>query len=226
MGRLIRILCLAVGLLALAACSVPTDDNPQVFRQDELPENLQQRTTTTTTTTLPDDIREVTYYLLVAPDDQTQRKVAPYKRPLPFTDVLDPLIRPMFDPDFASGEDAEGLINVVTQFEFVTVTRNDSPVATVELTADEENLPGEQVLRDTAAQLVWTLTQFLEVDSVQIIINGDLEPLPTDDGRSDEPVTTDDYRFYDVDFTPEQVTTTAAPSTTTSSIPVTTTTQG
>lgn len=166
----------------------------------------------TTTSLDPEDVREVTYYLLVAPQDQSQRKLAAYVRPIPSTDLLDSLIRPMFDPAFASGAGTEGLINVVTQFDFVTATRDDTSVATVELTVDEENLPGEQALRDAAAQLVWTLTQWSEVDAVQIMINGRLEPLPTDNGRETDPVTRGDYRFYDLDFAPEPVTTWTPPA--------------
>jgi hypothetical protein len=214
-------------LLIVTACSVPTDQTAEVIAQEELPESLRRVTTTTTAAPLPTATIEVTYYLLFQPEDQSQRKVTPIVREIPDTRLLTSLLAPMFADDFATGGDAAELINQLTRYEFVEVRRPDgSPTATIVLRVDPENLPGDDGLADAAAQLVWTLTTFVGVDSILIEINDDLQGLPTDGGRTDRPVNRDDYRLYDPEFTPEpvEITTTTSTSTTTTEAPPASTT--
>jgi len=205
--------------LLVAGCSVPTDSDAQLIAQEELPASL-RRITTTTSTTLPAVTIEVTYYLLFQPEDQPQRKVTPIVREIPDTRLLTSLLEPMFAEDFATGGDAAELFNQVTQYEFIEVRRPEgSSVATVVLRVDPENPPGDEGLADAAAQLVWTLTTFTSVESILIEINDEPQGLPTDGGRTDQPVDRDDYRLYDPEFTPEPVSTSTTTTTTEASPP-------
>lgn len=184
--------------LVLASCSVPTDETAEVIPQENLPETLRRvAAPTTTTTLLTADALDVTYYLLFQPEDQEQRKVRPVVRSLPTSTSLSERVELMFAEDFVAGSEDDELFNQVTQYLFVDVALNSS-VATVILDfVDAENPPGDEGLRDAAAQLAWTLTDFASVDAILIEIAGELQGLPTDDGgNEDRPVTTDDYLLY------------------------------
>ena len=65
-------------------------------------------------------------------------------------------------------------------------------VLTVEVTRTFSSVSGDDQLREVA-QVVWTATEFDEVDAVRFAIDGEALEVPTDLGLSDEPVDRDDY---------------------------------
>ena len=222
-----RSIAFATALLLFAAgCSLPTDGQAAVIDQDRLDESL-QRVTTTSTTTLPVAIRPVAYYLLREATGETpQRKVKQVVVDIPDTDDLFELLQPMFEDDFkdtATVDEPEELINQVTEYLLVAVLRPPgSPTATVFLESRGEP-PDNPVLKDVAAQLVWTLTGFSAVDNILINIDGSLVALPTtdDDTSTTEAVDRTRYESYDPEIVeaPPSTTTTSTTTTTTTTVP-------
>lgn len=217
------LLALVIALAAvISACGVPTDETAQVIPENELPEPLRQAPTTTTTTPLPAATRVVDYFLLMQPEEVEQRKVESVPLTIPDTTDLTTLIAPLFTEEVRTADATGQLINVVPQYGLELVgpieptDGDDGPigVATVFLTADEDNPPVDRALKDATAQLVFTLTQFRGVDAILIEINGEPQGLPTsEESTTTEPVTVEDYRFYDPAFVPptSTSTTTTAP---------------
>jgi Sporulation and spore germination len=222
-----RSIAFATVLMIFAAgCSLPTDEQATVIDQDRLDQSL-QRVTTTSTTTLPISIRPVAYYLLREATGETpQRKVKQVVVDIPDTDDLFELLQPMFEDDFAdnaTAEEPEELINQATAYLLSAVSRPpESPTATVFLESRGEP-PGNPVLKDVAAQLVWTLTGFSAVDSILINIDGSPVALPTtdDDTSTTEAVDRTRYQSYDPEIVeePPSTTTTSTTTTTTTTVP-------
>ncbi|MDW3218538.1 MAG: hypothetical protein R8F63_07965 [Acidimicrobiales bacterium] len=216
---------LAVALLVVG-CSLPTDESAQVIAQDRLDESLRRVTTTTTTTVPPVRTRDFAYFLLTTPEDNDViRKVRQVPVPVALGTPLFDLIDPMGAEDFAASLNTdEGLINQVREYDVIDITIDDSRgggvgVATVFLETIGEDPPNAVVLRDVAAQLVWTLTGEPDIGQILISIDGELQELPTtndDQNLTSEPVDTDDYADYNpelVDDPPDDTTTTTTSTT-------------
>ncbi|GJM38532.1 MAG: hypothetical protein DHS20C19_18990 [Acidimicrobiales bacterium] len=215
-----------VSALVAVGCSLPTDESAQVIEQDRLDESLRRVTTTTTTTLPPVRTRDFAYFLLTTLDDNdVTRKVRQVPVPVALTTSLFDLIDPMGGEGFAASLNAEeGLINQVREYDVIDISIDDGRggdvgVATVFLETIGEEPPGDEVLRDVAAQLVWTLTGEPDIGQVLISIDGELQELPTtndDENLTSEPVDTDDYADYNpelVDDPPDDTTTTTTSTT-------------
>lgn len=215
-----------VSALVAGGCSLPTDESAQVIEQARLDESLRRVTTTTTTTTPPVRTRDFAYFLLTTPaQDDVIRKVRQVPVPVALTTSLFDLIDPMGEEGFPASLGAEeGLINQVRDYDVIDLTIDDSRgggvgVATVFLETVGEEPPGDVVLRDVAAQLVWTLTGEPEIGQMLISIDGELQELPTTnvgENLTRDPVDTDDYADYNpelVDDPPDDTTTTTTSTT-------------
>ncbi|MEZ5167880.1 MAG: GerMN domain-containing protein [Acidimicrobiales bacterium] len=187
-------------LLLLAACSVPVSEDAQLIEQDDLPETLQRSSTTTTTSLPPASGTLVDFYLLTNPPESEQRKVVKVTREVPPAGgVIKALIGDMFSDDFVAST-GEDLVNTLPAFTLDAVNQADgSTLATVVLsTVDPDTPPSTNALDSATAQLVYTLTQFPKIDSIQVEVNG----------NESDPVTVEDYRRYDPDFEATTTTTT------------------
>lgn len=219
-----------VAMLVIAGCSISVDESAQVIDQDELPEVLRRATTTTVPTTVPgEDEREVEYYLLRSIPDVEQLVVEISRRRVLDTGFLDDFIRPMFDEGFATAEAEEGLINQLPNFVLEQALLPQGSSTAIVTLSFEGEAPNREITKDVAAQLVFTLTAFEPVDSIQVQIGDEIQALPTTDDEAGDvtrPVDRDDYERYSPDFVPETTTTTEAPPTTslatTSTVPSTT----
>lgn len=201
--------------VVIAACSIPTDDTAQVIAQESLAPSLQQNPTTTTSTTLPTILtREFAYFLLADPDTEqrtVRQVVAPIEQGSLF-EAIDPMDVEGFKTRIGADE---SLFNLVDRYDVVDVRLNDGIATVFLLTLGDA--PDNPVLRDVAAQLVWTLTGEEDVDAVLINIDGDPAELPTtnDDNLTNSSVRPEDYELYDPERQDETTTTTTSTTTTT-----------
>lgn len=218
-----------IGLFAALAvvvgsCSIPTDETARAIPQGDLAPSLQQNPTTTTITTVPEiRTRDFAYFLLAEDDETSQRKVQQVVASIPQGSLFD-AIDPMDAEGFRDRVGADpGWFNVVFQYDVVGVEVDDG-VATVFLQTIGDT-PVNTVLRDVAAQLVWTVTGEEGVERMLINIDDAPAELPTTndaENLTDQPVTIDDYEDYNADAgaddepDPDQSTTT---STTTTTVP-------
>lgn len=205
-------LALMVGI-AVGGCSLPTDDAAQLLPQEELAPSLQRVPTTSTTTTLPRvEPRDFAYFLLANLADSEQLQVRQVLSEVAYISLFE-AVEPMEVEGFreAIGAD-ESLLNKVSQYDIASIDVADGLATVFLLTLGEA--PDNPVLRDVAAQLVWTLTGDDSVDRVLFNIDGELALIPTTnaDNTTDQPVTTDDYEAYNSEVT---ATTTSSTSSTT-----------
>jgi spore germination protein GerM len=119
-------------------------------------------------------------------------------------DRLAPVLRPASDSSpgaalelLAEGPDpdevAAGLTTIVARQPLAVVDGPDADdVLTVEVTRTFSSVAGEDQLREVA-QVVWTATEFAEVDAVRFTTDGEALEVPTDRGLSDQPVDRADY---------------------------------
>jgi len=193
-----RRLLVAAALIFLAAsCSVPTEDTAQVISDDDLPETLRRDASPTTTTTIARSNEPFTYYLLQQRAEQDSRFVVAVTRQIEINGTRAEQLAPLFGDDFVTPEEEEELVNPTAQLDLVAIdiTRG---VATVQV--EIESLTDLQRLGDVAAQLVWTLTELDEIDAILIEVNGELQPIPTQDGDVSVSVRKEDFPRYNRDF--------------------------
>jgi spore germination protein GerM len=215
MKRVISIV--AVGLLAFG-CSLPTDDSPQVIAEAELAPSLQKVTTTTTTPPPELQTRDFAYFLLEQKPESEQRVVRQVVVPIR-TGSLFEAVEPMEVDGFKETIGADpAWINTVNQYDIVAIELDDR-VATVFLESLGSEPPNVPVLRDVAAQLVWTLTGDGQVDGVLFNVDGEAQSIPTSTESVDRPVDTDDYATYNDEPGSTSTTTTSSSTTTTTTVP-------
>lgn len=213
-----RVAGLVAALLAVTGCAVPTDDSAQLIEQERLDEAL-RRVTTTTTSTPAVITRDFAFYLLT---DEEPRRVRQVVAPVPTTDSLLTIVRRMAEEGFRESVDAGELINQVRAYGVEDLTIDDG-IATVWLTADPD-VPQGPILKDAAAQLVWTLTGEENIGAILVNLNGAPQELPTsrDEGLTSDPVDIDDYAGYNpelVDETPPEDPPDESTTTTTTTVP-------
>ncbi|MEZ5244435.1 MAG: GerMN domain-containing protein [Acidimicrobiales bacterium] len=217
MKRFISVLALA--LLAVG-CSLPTDDSAQVIPEAELAPSLQKVPTTTTAPPPEFQTRDFAYFLLEQKPETEQRVVRQVVVPIPVgSGSLFDAIEPMEIDGFKEtiGADA-ALINTVNQYDIVAVEINDD-IATVFLESLGSEPPNVPVLRDVAAQLVWTLTGDGQVDGVLFNVDGAPQSIPTSAESVDRPVDIDDYATYNEQNTGTTTTLPTGSTTTTTTVP-------
>ena len=214
------LVALAVGLM-LAGCSLPTDDEAAIIDPEDLPDVLRSDREIEAEETEPPGPQTVTVeiFLLDAAGERTivvqrDREVSPQSG---FSDRIELL----FGEEVRTEEEQESFSNALREFTLLEASVNDNDIAVIDMVAlDDDGAPIEiegGVLRNAAAQLVYTATGFPDVVAVRIRIDGSNVLLPTSEGDTDEVVDRDDYFLYDAAF--EVTTTTAEPTTTTTEAP-------
>ena len=219
--RLVAIL--AVAVTALAACSLPTDDEAALIDSEQLPDVLRSDLVVTTTTEQGPRAEPVQIFLLS--NDGERTIVVPVGREIDANASFEQEIGLLFPspdvPDIRTEDEIEkSWFNALSEFQLVEAFVNDNNVAVIDLTAlDEAGEPidvGTEVLENAIAQLVYTATGFPEVEpisSVRIRIDGQTQVLPTEEGDSRDLLRRSDFETYDAEFIPPP--TTAPPTTTT-----------
>lgn len=222
MKRLATIVASIVLGSVTVSCSLPTDDSAQVIAQAELAPSLQKVPTTTTAPPTQSQTRDFAYFLLEPRPESEQRVIRQVVFPIP-TGSLFEAVEPMERDGFKETIQADpALINTVNQYDVVGIELDDG-IATVFLESIGSEPPNVPVLRDVAAQLVWTLTGDGEVDGVRFNVDGAPQSIPTSTESLDRPVTTDDYATYNTESNGDATTTTEAGGSSTTSSSTTTT---
>jgi len=208
---------LIAGLLSLVVgCSLPTDDEAAIVDPEDLPDVLRSD--------LEVEVKEAdtpgpltvtfTIFLLEVVGErnvvvQRDREVSPQTG---FSDRIGLLFR----DEVRTEEERELYSNALREFTLLDAQINENDVAIIDMVAlDEEGAPiptEAEVLRNAAAQLVYTATGLPDVVAVRIRINGERISLPTSEGDTEGVVDRDDYFQYDPNF---EVPTTSTTSSTT-----------
>jgi len=181
---------LLVGMLAaLSACALPDDDKPRLVAAEDAPIDLSPPSSAPGGGTSGDESVNVFFI-----DSETQKLEVRVRR----VDVETPQagIEALLEGLMPSEQDAlDTAIPEDTRLRIGPVL--DGNVLVVDLTPA---LPGgiQSVLGTTQlqafAQLVQTVTAFSGVQSVRFLVEGEVIPVPTDNGPVTEPVTREDYR--------------------------------
>ena len=208
---------LIAGLLSLVVgCSLPTDDEAAIVDPEDLPDVLRSD--------LEVEVEEAdtpgpltvtfTIFLLEVVGErnvvvQRDREVSPQTG---FSDRIGLLFR----DEVRTEEERELYSNALREFTLLDARINENDVAIIDMVAlDEEGAPiptEAEVLRNAAAQLVYTATGLPDVVAVRIRINGERISLPTSEGDTEGVVDRGDYFQYDPNF---EVPTTSTTSSTT-----------
>ncbi len=168
---------LALVCVAVSACGVPLDDEPQVIASQDLPEVLQPGESTTTT--LLDRLAEDVLIYLVDPGDG-EPSLVPVERQVTLTDAATIIELAVLEQLLAGPTSEEQLdLNLTT----AVVSSEDAPleVLDVDTQTDEDiivvlSAPPAIAGSDrlvTFAQLVYTLTELPNVDQVRFTIRND-----------------------------------------------------
>jgi spore germination protein GerM len=185
----------ALGLLSLAACGVPLDDNTHRIAADDVPSELLEpapttSTTTTapvgetTTTTTPARERVVLYFVR---NDRVDYVTRVYSEPLGMKARLLELSKPLLPEEIA-----QNLRSAVPENPINDVVPSGG-VATVDLTPAFAELPtNEQVL--AFAQITYTLLQTPGIGQVSFTLDGvAIQPLDDEATVVPGPVTKETY---------------------------------
>jgi spore germination protein GerM len=168
-----RLVTALVGIaaLALAACGLPEDSSPRVISEEALPPDLTDGPAATTT--IPPELAEDRQVFLVKQLADDQYRLEPVPRQVradatteaKIASTLESLVRRPGGDDPALGTRVPETLLI----QGVTLTDN---TLTIDLSADMASV--ENISQRLAfAQLVFTATQFDEVDNVRFTIDGD-----------------------------------------------------
>jgi len=194
--RLWLVTVLLVGLAA--ACGVPADSSPQLLDESALPPELADPSTTTTTTEAPaSSVNQPVFFF----DEEDFLAATPREVPFP-VEALEVLQILFLGPTEEESDTLRSAIPLET--ELLGIEQSDD-VLTVDLAAGSlEEIEGD-LQKSAIAQIVYTATEIDGINGVLIRIDGELRPLPTDEGDSqeDEPVTRSDYSSFDRELSAE-----------------------
>ncbi len=190
-------LALSAGLLWLSACGLPEDGAPRAL-PPATPTTVVEAPTPT-----PPQTQPFTIYLTSA-DGRVRPAIREVADPLTVSALLDELREVPTEQ-----ETEQGLVSLIpeeTAF-FQDPSNDDTGLAILDFSAGSlETLEGDQQTL-ALAQLIWTLTESVQIDSVIIRIESSRERWPTDsDDR--EILRRTDYESFGPDFvepTPEPV---------------------
>ena len=223
MTRIRHLVAVVIAMgLAVAACSLPTDDEAALIDTETLPDVLRTDLEVTTTTEQGPRAEPLQIFLLTNDGERTiavpvGREIDPNAT---FEQEISLLFRSDEVPDIRTEDDIErGLFNALSDFQ-LTEAFADGNIATIDLArrADEGGEPidvGAEVLENAIAQLVYTATGFPEpqpITAVRVLFEGNPQVLPTEEGDSRDLLTPADYERYSLDFEPPP--TTEPPTTT------------
>lgn len=209
-------------LVAAASCALPSDETAVPIDLDELGDSLRTDVSSTTTTTMrPTPSATTLEYFLIGSQGERQVVVA-VEREIESSASLFERLLILFGEGFRTEEEAENnWFNPAREFTLTAATRDES-VLTIDIVAiNEDGTVADpigidaNVLRDTAAQLVYTSSRFEDISSIRLLYDSERIRVPTqtDEGDSDGLLQTSDYPLYDPE-TPPSPTTTAPPTTT------------
>ncbi len=216
-------------LVVVAGCSLPTDESAQPINPEQLPDELRTDITTTTATTVPETPRTVSIQLFLLFASETDRAVVSFvEREIDTTATLLERLSLLFG-DLRTEEEVElGLFNPLSEFTLLSASVNDNDVANIDVVVTDIDgeviIPENEVLRNAAAQLVYTTMGFDNIVAVRIRYNGERTVIPTSTGDTEDVLTTHDYNTYDPEFV--EPTETVPASTTTEPEDTTTTADG
>jgi len=223
-SRIQAISALVALALAVASCSVPTDEQAVIISPDQLPDVLREDLATTTTLDAGPLTETVEVFLLSTAGDRVT--VVPVARDVDLGAAFADQIALLFAEEFRTEEEiANNWFNSLRGFVLNEAFVNDNGVAIVDLVAvDDDGATIEvetQVLVDAVAQLVYTATGSASVEpatSVRILVDGEAIFLPTQEGDTSAVVDRSDFETYDPAYVPPS--TTAPPTTSTTISPV------
>jgi spore germination protein GerM len=166
---------LAGGALALAACGVPTQDNPVAIAKGDLPQGLLSPSTTSTTLGGPRTAGASIDVYFVSSDH-----LVAVTRGIPRPPSLDNALGSLLAGPSLT-ESAQGIRSAISQDTAVLATRVDKGVAVIDLSAAFADIGGiDQIL--AVGQLVFTATGLPDVASVSFQLNDRPVAVPSADG--------------------------------------------
>jgi hypothetical protein len=169
----------ALGLAALGGCGLPTDDEPQAISPGNLPDSLLEPSSTTTPEAVgrfPADLWWIDVDVLA---DRTQN--VPDLQPFTVISTL-----------LAGNTPSDVQTSIPSGTELLGATE-DQGVLTLDLSDEIATIQGEELKR-ALAQIVWTATEFPNIDRVQFLVNGEELAVITDEGTVTAPVNRFDFR--------------------------------
>ncbi len=215
-----RVGALILGLVViLASCALPTDETAVGIDPETLPDSLRTDVASTTTTSMrPTPIATTLEYFLIGSQGE-RRVVVAVEREVENSASMFERLAVLFGEGIPTEEEAENSwFNPAGEFTLTRATRDQSVLIIDIVAINEDGTIADpidfdnNVLRDTAAQLVYTTSRFEEVSSIRLLYDGNSIQVPTQTDDSDGLLQTSDYPQYDPEF---EITTTTAPPTTT-----------
>jgi spore germination protein GerM len=200
-SRRLLALALLVAMLAISvgACGIPADESPRAINEDALPAELNPNASTSTT--LPPGPRERHDFFYVTGDEEpnTARLVVE-SREVPASSNDEERIDTVLRALLPRPEGTEVGTRIPQQLDLLGVDLNDeTDTLTLTWSAELGDI-GDEGLQLAVAQIVFTATQFDEVDSVQFKIraeNGDISTgVPDQNGDARDLVSRADYNSY------------------------------
>ncbi|MDG1411645.1 MAG: hypothetical protein P8L46_13065 [Acidimicrobiales bacterium] len=212
---------LSVLLAILVSCALPSDETAVRIDPEALGDNLRTDVASTTTTSMrPTPLTATLEYFLIGSQGERQVVVA-VERDVDQNASLFTRLAVLFGEGIPTNKEAErSWFNPATEFTLTAASR-DGTIIIIDIIATNEDGSiadpldiDADILRDTAAQLVYTTSRFDEISSVRLLYDGENIPVPTqtEEGDSDGLLRISDYQNYDPDI---EITTTTAPATTT-----------
>lgn len=177
----------ALLIVGLAGCGVPTDDEPRGIQPSQVPFDLLTPSTTQPATTVPVPTIPVTVFMLQGD------KLAPVMRSIPAPATVGSALATLIQGP-TDTEAAQGLRSAVSAQANVSGAQVTDSVATVDIAGDVFASTGAQDQIRALAQIVYTATSVPDVGSVQFRIDGSGAGIPRGDGSTTTgPVNRGDY---------------------------------
>ena len=180
--------------IAIAGCSVSTNDEP--VAAGDLFDDLVQVSTTTTSTTTPEDVtKPATIYFLKTENNTT--RLWPVERQVDIDAQIQEVLNNLFTVPLSPEDRPEeaGLTSAIGDTaELISATKTpDSTQLVVNVTGLFDSAQGSG-LRNALAQIVWTATVPSDITEVLFQNNGKLVAAIVDNGKNvDGPVDRSDY---------------------------------
>jgi spore germination protein GerM len=185
-GRFLLAIALAVAVLA--GCGLPDDETPRDLAADDLPPDLLAPQPAASPTT-PDGAatgQPVKIYLL------GRERLRGVQRDVTLGAGPAKVIRRLLEGPTRT-ERRQGMRTAIPDGTTLLASALRNDVLTIDLSNDIDSVQGEQQ-QAAIAQLVFTATELLDVESVRFKIDGEQTDVPIDDGSLQaRPVTRDDY---------------------------------
>jgi len=195
-GRWLGVGLAGLAVVALGACGLDADDDPEAISPQDLPPGLIDPNPAPTSTTLagsPTTIEVPVYYLVRDGDEERLQEV---EREVPAADEPSDRLAALFTPPTETEAD-EGLTSSIpTDLVLLDASQIDTETKelSVNLSSDLLTIEGAELAK-AFAQIVYTATDHDDVNQVGFYVEG--EPIPALDAEGVEregAVTRADYR--------------------------------